>query len=90
MGSVITASDGGKVVYSTYNTGGYGYLVIIDHENGYQTYYAHCSQLLVSVGDRVAQGDNIALVGSTGDSTGPHCHFEIRLNGVPQNPANYI
>lgn len=90
MGSPIVASDGGKVIYSAFNTGGYGYLVIIDHENGYQTYYAHCSKLLVSVGDRVAQGDEIALIGSTGDSTGPHCHFEVRLNGTPQNPANYI
>ncbi len=90
MGSSIVASDGGKVIYSTYNNGGYGYLVIIDHENGYQTYYAHCSQLLVGVGDRVAQGDNIALIGNTGNSTGPHCHFEIRLNGVPQNPSGYL
>lgn len=90
LGSSIIAADGGKVIYSTFNNGGYGYLVIIDHENGYQTYYAHCSKLLVNVGDRVAQGDQIALVGSTGDSTGPHCHFEVRLNGVPQNPAGYI
>ncbi|MBE7042231.1 MAG: LysM peptidoglycan-binding domain-containing protein [Ruminococcaceae bacterium] len=90
LGSPIVASDGGKVTYSTFNTGGYGYLVIIDHENGYQTYYAHCSKLLVNVGDRVAQGDQIALIGSTGNSTGPHCHFEIRLNGVPQNPAGYV
>ncbi|MDY4975817.1 MAG: M23 family metallopeptidase [Clostridia bacterium] len=90
LGSPIVASDGGKVIYSSYNMGGYGYLVIIDHENGYQTYYAHCSKLLVNVGDRVCQGDTIALVGSTGDSTGPHCHFEVRLNSIPQNPANYI
>lgn len=90
IGSPIVASDGGKVVYSAFNTGGYGYLVIIDHENGYQTYYAHCSQLLVNVGDRVCQGQQIALVGSTGNSTGPHCHFEVRLNGTPQDPSNYI
>ncbi len=90
LGNPIYASDGGKVSYSTFNTGGYGYLVIIDHENGYQTYYAHCSKLLVNVGDRVAQGDLIAQIGSTGNSTGPHCHFEIRLNGVPQNPSGYL
>ena len=70
--------------------GSYGYLVIIDHGNGYQTYYAHCSALYVSAGQSVAQGQNISAVGSTGNSTGPHLHFEIRYNGSTLNPQSYI
>lgn len=89
-GSDIYASDGGKVTFAGWNDGGYGYLVIIDHGNGYVTYYAHCSQVLVNAGDMVEQGDVIALVGSTGISTGPHLHFEVRLNGTPINPLNYL
>ncbi len=89
-GDPVAAADGGKVVSSGWDNGGYGYLVIIDHENGYQTYYAHCSELLVSAGDRVAKGDTIAKVGSTGDSTGPHLHFEVRVNGTPVDPMGYI
>lgn len=89
-GTSIHASDGGKVVYSGWNSGGYGYLVIIDHGNGFQTYYGHNSQNVVSVGDMVAQGEVIAKVGSTGNSTGNHVHFEIRKNGVPTNPFDYL
>lgn len=85
----IYASAGGTVVSAGYS-GGYGNLVIISHGNGVQTYYAHCSSILVSPGQKVSQGQNIALVGSTGNSTGPHLHFEIRVNGVTQNPINYV
>ena len=70
--------------------GSYGYLVRINHGNGYETYYAHNSRLLVSVGAKVYKGQQIAKIGSTGNSTGPHCHFEVRYNGVRKNPLNYL
>lgn len=89
-GTPIYASAAGQVTYSGYNNGGYGKLIIIDHGNGYQTYYAHCSSLYVNVGAYVSQGQNIAGVGSTGDSTGNHLHFEVRKNGTPINPANVV
>ncbi len=88
-GTNIRASDGGTVTFSGYS-GSYGYVVRIDHGGGYTTVYAHCSALYVSKGDKVYQGEHIADVGSTGNSTGPHCHFEIQYNGVPQNPLNYL
>lgn len=88
-GSNIVAFQSGKVTFSGWN-GGYGNLVIIDHGNGFETYYGHNSKNLVKVGDKVDKGDVIAKVGSTGNSTGPHCHFEIRVNGKPINPLNYI
>ena len=88
-GSKIYASDGGTVTFAGWK-GSYGYLVIISHGGLFETYYAHCSKILVSVGENVYQGQNIALVGSTGYSTGPHCHFEIRYNGTPNNPLNYL
>ncbi|WP_461204283.1 peptidoglycan DD-metalloendopeptidase family protein [Clostridium sp. DL1XJH146] len=88
-GSPIIAADGGKVTYAGWK-GGYGYLVIIDHENGYQTYYGHNSSLKVCAGERVYRGQTISLSGNTGNSTGPHLHFEIRKNGTPVNPLNYI
>lgn len=89
-GSNILAADGGTVIYAGYNSGGYGNLVKIDHGNGYVTYYGHNSSLCVSVGDKVAKGQVIAKMGSTGRSTGNHCHFEIRKGGTPVNPTNYI
>lgn len=89
-GTPVYAAAGGKVIYSGYNSGGYGKLIIIEHSNGYQTYYAHNSQLYVNVGETVAKGERIAGVGSTGDSTGNHVHFEIRRNGTPVNPSQYI
>ncbi len=88
-GTPIYAADGGKVSFSGTN-GAYGYLVIIDHENGYQTYYAHCSKLLVKKGERVYKGQHIANVGNTGRSTGPHVHFEVRKNGTPINPLSFV
>lgn len=88
-GTPIYASDGGTVTRAEYYSG-YGYCVDIDHENGRMTRYGHCSKLLVTAGDRVYQGQNIALVGNTGHSFGSHLHFEVRINGVPQNPRNYI
>ncbi len=89
-GTPIYASAGGKVIYSGYNNGGYGKLIIIDHGNGYQTYYAHCSSLYVNVGESVSQGQNIAGVGTTGNSTGNHLHFEVRVGGTPVNPYGYV
>ncbi|WP_058486932.1 LysM peptidoglycan-binding domain-containing M23 family metallopeptidase [Defluviitalea phaphyphila] len=89
IGTPIYASDGGTVVKAGWSNG-YGYLVIIDHGNGFQTYYAHASEIYVSVGQKVAKGEKIAAVGSTGNSTGPHLHFEIRKNGEAQNPYNYL
>lgn len=90
-GSTIVAADSGTVILANYGyNGGYGNYVIISHGNGYTTRYAHCSSLSVSVGQKVSKGQKIAAVGSTGASTGPHCHFEIRINGSTVNPANYV
>ncbi len=88
-GSPIVAADHGKVVFVGWS-GGYGKLVKIDHQNGYVTYYAHNSSFAVSVGQTVAKGQTIAYMGSTGNSTGNHCHFEIIKNGSRQNPEKYI
>lgn len=90
IGEPIVASDGGVVKYAQFNNGGYGNMVEIDHGNGIVTRYAHCSELNVNVGDRVNQGDTIAAVGNTGRSTGPHLHFEVRINGNPENPQDYL
>ena len=89
IGTPIKASDGGVVRFTGWS-GNYGKLVIIDHENGYSTYYGHCNTIKVKKGQRVARGDVIATVGQTGRTTGPHLHFEVRKNGVPVNPLNYI
>lgn len=88
-GTKIYASDGGTVTFAGWK-GSYGYVVIISHGSLYETYYAHCSKLLVSAGEKVYQGQNIALVGNTGNSTGPHLHFEIRYNDNPKNPLDYL
>ena len=89
-GTPIKASAEGTVTFSGWNSGGYGYLVIISHGNGIQTYYGHCSKLLCKVGDYVSAGDVIANVGNTGDSQGSHVHFEIRINDVAYNPEFYL
>ena len=89
-GTPIKASASGTVTYSGNANDGYGLYVIISHGNGVQTVYAHCSQLLVSAGQTVSQGEVIAKVGSTGNSTGNHLHLEVRKNGVTYNPQNYV
>ncbi len=88
-GTPIYAADGGTVTYSGWMSG-YGYLVEITHGNGYVTRYGHNSGLTVSVGAHVYKGQQIARAGSTGNSTGNHCHFEVRYNGVAKNPLNYL
>ena len=89
QGTSIKAAAAGTVITSQYNRS-YGYYVVVSHGNGLSTLYAHCSQLYVSVGDTVSQGQTIAAVGSTGDSTGNHLHFEVRVNGSHTNPWNYV
>ena len=89
-GQPIVAADGGKVTWSGNDGGGYGNYVMIDHGNGYITVYGHASELACSTGDYVSQGQTIGYIGSTGNSTGPHLHFEIRLNGDYQDPLGYV
>jgi len=88
-GNSYCAAAAGTVVSAGWG-GGYGNMILIDHGNGVSTRYGHSSKLLVSVGDRVEQGESIGLVGSTGHSTGPHLHFEVLINGSTVNPANYL
>jgi len=88
-GTDIKAADGGTVTYSGWY-GQYGYMVEISHGGGWSTVYAHCSKLYVKTGDKVYQGQVIAAVGSTGQSTGPHLHFEVRKYKATQNPASYL
>jgi len=89
-GSAVLASDGGYVGFVGWTDIGYGYLIIIDHANGYSSYYAHLSQMYVTLGQQVERGQVIGAVGSTGWSSGPHLHLEIRYNGVPQNPLVWL
>ena len=96
-GATIMAAADGKVIkaykpYNGRNTGGTGYgnYVIIDHGNGVTTLYGHCKNVYVSAGQTVSRGQRIATVGSTGSSTGPHLHFEVRINGSQKNPKNYL
>ncbi|MBQ7568437.1 peptidoglycan DD-metalloendopeptidase family protein [bacterium] len=88
-GSSILAADSGIVIEAGW-IGGYGNTVMIDHGGGYSTLYGHCSQLYVHPGQMVSQGEAIAAVGSTGNSTGPHLHFEVRINGDPVDPLGFI
>ena len=85
---ILSAAPG--VVTLAESVEGYGNVVYIYHENGYETRYAHCNVLLVSVGDTISAGQEIARVGSTGNSTGPHLHFEIIKDGIPEDPALHI
>ena len=89
-GSAVVASDGGFVSFAGWTDVGYGYLIVIDHANGFATYYAHLSNFYVSTGQAVARGQVIGAVGSTGWSTGPHLHFEVRYYGVQHNPRAYL
>ena len=90
MGAPVVASDSGYVVHAGWDRTGYGNLIIIDHGNGYRTYYAHLSAIFVRVGDSVSKGVRIGSVGSTGHSTGPHLHFEIRYRNVQRNPLGFL
>ncbi len=88
-GTDIKAVSEGTVIFAA-RQGSYGNLVKIDHGNGVETWYGHCNKIYAKVGDKVKAGDVIAAVGSTGNSTGPHLHLEIRINGVTVNPQNYV
>ncbi len=89
-GAKVYAARAGRVTLRQWSTVGYGFLVIVDHGDGSQAYYSHLKGAWVSVGDWVARGDLVGEVGSTGNSTGPHVHFEIRVGGVPQNPLDLL
>lgn len=88
-GTTIVAAASGTITFSG-RKGSYGNMIVITHENGVQTYYGHCSKLYAKVGQTVSQGEVISAVGNTGNSTGPHLHIEIRVNGVAYNPQNYL
>jgi murein DD-endopeptidase MepM/ murein hydrolase activator NlpD len=89
-GSAVLAADEGQVHFAGWTNNGYGYLVILDHGWGYTTHYAHLSQIHVSQGQMVSRGQQIGAVGSTGNSTGPHLHLEIRYNDVKLDPLVYL
>jgi murein DD-endopeptidase MepM/ murein hydrolase activator NlpD len=88
-GTPIVAADGGQVMEASYD-GGYGNSVLIYHGGGFATFYGHMSGFAVSTGQMVQRGQVIGYVGSTGLATGPHCHFEVRINGIAQNPMGYL
>lgn len=90
QGNPVMASADGKVVYTGYDEFGYGNLIVIDHGYGLRTYYAHLAEININIGNTVKRSDIIASVGSTGRSTGPHLHYEIRIFNKPVNPDNYI
>lgn len=89
MGSPIQAAETGIVLFAGWY-GGYGNAVILDHGGGITTLYGHASRLYVGEGETVKKGDAIAAIGTTGLSTGPHLHFEVRQDGEPVNPMNYL
>lgn len=88
-GTPIYAAAAGTVTSASYS-GNAGNLIVINHGNGLQTYYMHCHAMYVSAGQTVSKGQNIGAVGTTGNSTGPHLHFQVMLNGTPTNPRNYL
>ncbi len=90
IGSALFAADSGTVVYAGWLDGGYGNFVMIDHGNGFTTWYEHLEFINVNCGDNVFQGSVIGTAGSTGNSTGAHLHFEIRYGGMPVNPWDYL
>ena len=89
-GSAVMASDGGFVSFAGWTDVGYGYLIVVDHANGFATYYAHLSNIYVAEGQTIDRGQVIGAVGSTGNSTGPHLHFEVRRFNTQQNPRAYL
>jgi murein DD-endopeptidase MepM/ murein hydrolase activator NlpD len=89
FGQAVLAPSDGTVVFKGWE-GGYGNVLVIDHGYGVKTRYGHLSQVLVGLGDRVRRGARIASVGNTGKSTGPHLHYEVRVNGIPENPRKFI
>lgn len=88
-GQPVQAPSDGVVVFSGVE-GGYGKVLVIDHGYGVKTRYGHLSEVFVKLGDRVKRGDKVAAVGNTGKSTGPHLHYEVRVNGIPENPRKFI
>lgn len=90
LGESVNASLDGKVISAGYNNGGYGNLIVIEHPNNMKTYYAHLNEIYVNVGDMIKKDDIIGAVGSTGNSTGPHLHFELRVDNKPVDPIKYI
>jgi hypothetical protein len=90
IGNAAFAADSGVVVFAGWSNYGYGYMVVIDHGNGWQTAYAHLSAVAVTCGQSVFQGGYIGAVGSTGNSTGAHLHFELVYNGAKPNPLDYL
>jgi septal ring factor EnvC (AmiA/AmiB activator) len=90
MGTPIYAAKSGTVIFAGWNNGGYGNLVVVEHGDGFSTAYAHQSEVLVSVGQTVSTGQLVGREGSTGYSTGPHLHFETRINGRPANPRQFL
>jgi len=89
-GTKILATDSGHVIFAGWDDTGYGYTVVIDHGNGFQTLYAHLQEFYVTAGDDVAKGEEIAIMGNSGNSTGPHLHFEIRQGTVQRNPSGFL
>jgi murein DD-endopeptidase MepM/ murein hydrolase activator NlpD len=89
-GAPVKASDSGYIVASGWSNLGYGNYVVVDHGNGFQTLYGHLTRYFVNAGDSIAQGTVLGLVGSTGNSTGPHLHFELRQNGINRNPFGFL
>lgn len=90
IGDDVLAALDGEVIYAEYNDGGYGNLIIIEHENNMKTFYGHLNDFYVKAGDKVNKGDVIGAIGNTGFSTGPHLHFELRVNNNPVDPYEYI
>ena len=88
-GTPVIAPADGTVLFAGMESG-YGKVVVLDHGYGLKTRYGHLSEALVKVGDRIRRGDRIASVGNTGRSTGPHLHYEVRVNGIPENPRKFI
>jgi murein DD-endopeptidase MepM/ murein hydrolase activator NlpD len=89
-GGLVAAAAPGQVVFASSDGTGYGSYVIISHDNGYETLYAHLSAIYVTLGQYVSQGEAIGAIGSSGYSTGPHLHFEVRINGATVDPLNYL